>query len=248
MATILAMKKVNAGYGRISVLDGLNLRVERGQTLGVIGPNGSGKTTMINTLSGLILPTRGTILFDGCDITRMPPDARCRLGIGRTFQVPRPFERMRVFENVLTAAAFGSGEGKRENWKRAEEALERTGLGGKDDIIAGELNLLDRKRLEIARALGTRPSLLLLDEIAAGLTSEEVGEILRIVGDLKEEGLTIIWIEHIIETLQAAADELICMAEGRNIISGTAEKVLRSEEVIKLYLGTAAEEEQDVVS
>ena len=246
MGNILSLKNVNAGYGRINVLKGLSLRVDRGCTLGVIGPNGSGKTTLINALSGLILPTGGSVVFDGRDITRMSPDARCRLGIGRTFQVPRPFERMKVFENVLTAAAYGSGEGRRENWALAMRSLERTGIAGKKDLLSGELMLLDRKRLEIARALATRPRLLLLDEIAAGLTSEEVAEILRIVVSLKQEGLTIIWIEHIIETLQAAADELVCLAEGSVLISGTPDEVLHSEKVISLYLGTAVEESQHV--
>lgn len=247
MDIILAMKNVNAGYGRINVLSGLSLRVERGETLGVIGPNGSGKTTMINALSGLIRPTRGVIQFEGRDITRLTPDARCRLGIGRTFQVPRPFERMKVFENVLTAAAFGNGGGKRDNWKRVEEALALAGLEDKKDLPAGELTLLDRKRLEIARAVGSGPSLLLLDEIAAGLTGEEVRVILGIVAELKKQGLTIIWIEHIIETMREAADRLICMAEGRSVVSGPPDEVLRSEEVIRLYLGTA-EESQDVVN
>ena len=248
MGTILSLRNVDAGYGRINVLKDLSLRVDCGQTLGIIGPNGSGKTTLINVLSGLILPVRGSVIFDGRDITRMPPDARCRLGIGRTFQVPRPFERMKVFENVLTAAAYGSGEGRRENWERALRSLDRVGLADKKDLLSGELILLDRKRLEIARALATSPQLLLLDEIAAGLASEEVGEILRIVSDLKKEGLTIIWIEHIIETLQAAADQLVCMAEGSVLISGTPDEVLRSEKVISLYLGTAVEETQHVVS
>ena len=247
MDTILAMKNVDAGYGRINVLNGLSLRVPIGRTLGVIGPNGSGKTTMINALSGLIRVTKGSILFDGRDITRFSPDARCHLGIARTFQVPAPFEQMRVFENVLTAAAFGSGGERRENWKTAEKVLDLTGLSDKADLRAGKLNLLDRKRLEIARALSTQPKLLLLDEIAAGLTSEEVREILRIVKTLKKDGLSIVWIEHIIETLQETADELICMAEGRNMISGTPDEVLRSEKVISLYLGTA-EDEQDAVS
>lgn len=239
METILAMKNVDAGYGRIHVLNGLSFRVRNGQTLGVIGPNGSGKTTMINALSGLIRVTKGSIQFEGRDITRLSPDARCRMGIARTFQVPAPFERMRVFENVLTAAAFGSQEGRRENWKTAEQTLALTGLTEKRDVLSGSLMLLDRKRLEIARALSTQPTLLLLDEIAAGLTSEEVQEILRIVRTLKEQGLTIIWIEHIIETLRETADEMMCMAEGRNLISGTPEEVLQSEEVVREYLGGA---------
>lgn len=241
METILTVKNVDAGYGRINVLNGLSFRLARGQTLGVIGPNGSGKTTMINALSGLIRVTKGLILFEGRDITRLSPDARCRLGIARTFQVPAPFERMTVFQNVLTAAAFGSHDGRRENWEASESALKLTGLSEKRDVLSGRLMLLDRKRLEIARALSTKPSLLLLDEIAAGLTSEEVKEILRIVKILKGQGLSIVWIEHIIETMRETADEMICMAEGQNLISGTPDEVLHSEDVIRLYLGTDAD-------
>ena len=238
METILTVKNVDAGYGRINVLNGLSFRLARGRTLGVIGPNGSGKTTMINALSGLIRVTKGLVLFDGRDITRLSPDARCRLGIARTFQVPAPFERMTVFQNALTAAAFGTHDGRRENWQAAEAALKLTGLTGKRDVLSGRLMLLDRKRLEIARALSTKPTLLLLDEIAAGLTSEEVKEILRIVKILKEQGLSIVWIEHIIETMRETADEMICMAEGRNLVSGTPDEVLHSADVIRLYLGT----------
>ena len=244
MDIILSVKNVTAGYGRINVLNGFSMQVKRGQTLGVIGPNGSGKTTMINTLCGLIRPTRGIILYEGKDITRLSPDIRCRIGIGRTFQVPKPFERMKVFENILTAAAFGNGGTKKENWERAEQSLEITGLSSQKDLPAGDLTLLDRKRLEISRALATNPGLLLLDEIAAGLTSEEVKVILRIVCGLKQTGLSMIWIEHIMETMQEAADELMCMAEGCSIISGPPDEVLQSEKVIRLYLGTPAEEEQ----
>ena len=247
MGIILSVKNVNAGYGRINVLDGLSFQMEQGRTLGVIGPNGSGKTTMINALSGLLIPSRGLISFDGSNVTRLSPDARCRLGIARTFQVPRPFEQMKVFENALAAAAFGTGESRRKNWLRAERALSRVGLGDKADWLSGRLTLLDRKRLEIARALATDPKLLLLDEIAAGLSSEEVSVILRIVQDLKAEGFTIIWIEHIIQTLQAAADRIMCMAEGRCMVIGSPEEVLRSEEVIRLYLGTDTEESSDAV-
>lgn len=245
MDDILTCQHISAGYGRITVLSDLSLRVERGQTLGIIGPNGSGKTTLLHTLSGVIVPSRGKIRFEGQNISSLSPDARCRLGIGRTFQVPRPFGRMKVFENALAAAAFGNGSSRRESWAEAEKALERTHLTDKKDIRAGELNLLDRKRLEIARAIATRPKVLLLDEIAAGLTSAEVSGILEIVGGLKEDGLTVVWIEHIMETMLQAADVLVCMAEGRIVISGPPADVLGSREVEELYLGGAREEARD---
>ena len=234
---LLAVRHVDAGYGRINVLNDLTFSVRRGQVLGMIGPNGSGKTTVINVLTGIIHPLRGSILLRGKDISRLTPEARCRLGIGRTFQVPRPFERMTVFGNALTAAAYGSGRSRRENWETAEKALELTRLTGLRNTPSGQLMLLDRKRLEIARAVSTEPELLLLDEIAAGLTSAEVEEIMAMVAELKKRGYTIIWIEHIIETMMRATDELICLAEGRNILSGPPAEVLASEEVARLYLG-----------
>ena len=237
MEAILECSNVCAGYGRINVLDHFSLSLAPGKVLGVIGPNGSGKTTLINALSGLIIPTEGAIHFNGKNITKLSPDTRCRLGIARTFQVPHPFERMTVFENILTAAAFGSGGQKQQIWETAENALCFARLQDRRNTLSGELMLLDRKRLEIARAVSTRPRLILLDEIAAGLTSMELSEILEMVAGLKAGGYSIIWIEHIIEMMLNATDELICMAEGKNVVSGLPAEVLRSEQVEQLYLG-----------
>ncbi len=243
----LTLKNVTAGYSRVPVLRELSLQAPKGRILGIIGPNGSGKSTLLNVISGLLRPTRGTVFLNGQEITRLGPDLRCRRGIGRTFQVPRPFSRMRVFENALTAAAFGrdtsSAEqgnrpSRRAGYEAAEEALRKTHLLEKRDVISGSLNLLDRKRLEIARALCTDPSLLLLDEIAAGLTSEEVAEILGIVAELKAEGMTIIWIEHLMDTMLRAADTLVCLADGQVLLSGSPAEVLHSRAVEELYLGT----------
>ena len=241
MADILMLKHVTAGYNRTPVLEDLSLAIVQGQITGVIGPNGSGKTTLLNVLSGLLRPSRGTVRLDGKDITALSPDARCRLGIGRTFQMPRPFSRLKVRENVLAAAAFGSGRSRPECWDLAMDALTVTGLADKQETLSGELNLLDRKRLEIARAMSTEPELLLLDEIAAGLTGPEGAEIMDMVGTLKARGCTIIWIEHIMETLSRMADTLVCMAEGRVILTGPPAEVLASPEVERLYLGRVGE-------
>ncbi len=239
---ILAFRNVHAGYGKVEILNDLSFSVERGQVLGMIGPNGSGKTTMLNALSGMIRLSSGRIIFDGEDISSLPVNARCRRGIARTFQIPRPFERMSVYENVLSAAVFGAGMTEKSARGPAVEVLETTGLYALGSRKAGELTLLDRKRLEIARAIASRPKLLLLDEVAAGLTSAEVEDVISLVKELKAIGFTIIWIEHMIQALLQSVTELMCMAEGRKVAQGNPQEVIRSELVETLYLGAQTED------
>ena len=243
MDTILTFKNVNAGYGRVQILNDLSFEVKRGEVYGVIGPNGCGKTTMFNALIGLIIPTQGEIIFDGKNVTKMKANARCQMGIGRTYQVPRPFEGMSVFENVLVAAVHGAGHGEKEARKVALDALHLTDLYDKREIRAGELTLLDRKRLEIARALGTEPKLLLLDEVAAGLTEAEVHDVMDMVAKLKDAGYSIIWIEHVIETMVKSTDTLMCMAQGHNLTVGNPLEVMNSKLVEEVYLGGAEDDE-----
>lgn len=238
MEEMLVFDQVFAGYGRTTVLNGLSFRVERGEVFGVIGPNGCGKTTMLNALTGMIRPFSGTILLDGRNIAPLSVSARCRHGIGRTFQVPRPFVRMSVYENVLVSAVHGGGMSERAGREPSLDVLRMTGLYDRRETISGELTLLDRKRLEIARAIVTRPKLLLLDEVAAGLTAAEVEDVIALVGSLKEAGFTIIWIEHIIETMLRSADRLMCMSEGSCAAIGRPEEVMSSRIVEELYLGT----------
>ena len=235
--SLLIFDQVCAGYGRLSVLNNLSFQVRRGQVLGIIGPNGCGKSTMLNVLGGYIPVTKGEIHFDGTSLNRLPVYRRSRLGIGRTFQVPKPFERMSVYENVLVSAVFGSGISQKEGREPALEMLDMVGLTEKRDILAGELNLLNRKRLEIARAVVSRPKLLLLDEPAAGLSGPEVQQIMKLVRRLKNAGFTIVWIEHIIETMTLATDVLMCMSQGRNAVWGDPKEVIRSSQVETLYLG-----------
>ncbi len=243
MDTILSFNNVNAGYGRVRILNDLTFEVKKGEVYGVIGPNGCGKTTMFNALIGLIMPTQGEIIYDGKNVTKMKANDRCRLGIGRTYQVPRPFEGMSVYENCLVAAVHGAGHSEKEGRRVALDALKLTELYDKREVRAGELTLLDRKRLEIARALGTQPKLLLLDEVAAGLTEAEVQDVMKMVATLKAEGYSIIWIEHVIQTMVESTDTLMCMAQGHNLIVGKPLEVMNSKLVEEVYLGGVEDDE-----
>ena len=240
MENLLEFKNVTAGYGRVQILHDLTFEVKKGEVLGVIGPNGCGKSTMFNALIGLITPTQGNIIFKDHDVTKM--SANARMGIGRTYQVPRPFEGMTVYENVLVAAVHGAGMSEKAAQPKCIEALKLTGLYDKREVVSGTLTLLDRKRLEIARALGTQPVLLLLDEVAAGLTEAEVGDVMQMVADLKAEGFTIIWIEHVIETMVNSTDHLMCMSDGTQLLIGDPLEVMNSKLVEEVYLGVEEDE------
>jgi len=237
MEKILSVENVHAAYGKFKVLHTLSFDVEEGEVLGIIGPNGAGKTTLMNVISGLLIPYEGKIFFRGRDITRLRPDERCCLGIGRTYQIPKPFERLTVFENVLTAAAFGTKCSESEAVENTIEVLKTTGLYNKGDVEGHELALLDRKRLEIARGLASKPTLLLLDEVAAGLTDAEVHEVMELVDYLKNTGITIIWIEHVIKTMAESTDKLLCLAVGTKLIYGEPAFVMESKDVELVYLG-----------
>ena len=237
MDAILEVRDLFVGYGKFKVLHSLSFEVPEGQVLGVIGPNGAGKTTLMNAISGLIMPYQGCIIFCNNNITKMSCDKRCRLGLGRTYQIPRPFERLTVFENVLVGAAYGAGISERAPTPYAMEVLKTTGLFEKCGTIAGHLTLLDRKRLEVARALATKPALLLLDEVAAGLTDAEVQEVMSLVESLKKTGITIIWIEHVIKTMVESTDRILCLSTGTKLIYGDPLEVMNSKEVEEVYLG-----------
>ena len=210
-----------------------------GEAVGVVGPNGAGKTTALSLIAGDVSLTSGRVRFDGEDVTRRPAHARCRAGIGRTFQVPRPFLDMTVFENVMVGALHGR-ERRSDASEAAVEALERARLLDRANVKAAQLPLLERKRLELARALVTRPRLVLLDESAGGLTEPEVAELLPTVIALKEAGTAVLWIEHVVHALLAVVDRIVAIDRGRKIAEGDPHEVMSSEAVLEVYLGAMA--------
>ncbi len=218
----------------------LTLSLSPETSLGIVGPNGAGKTSLFGMISGDLAPDGGRIRFEGRDVTRLDSAARCRLGIGRTYQVPRPFEGLTVFENILVAAQQGGGHRGPASFDRAVDVLEETGLAPDANRKAGALGLLQRKRLEVARALATDPRLLLLDEVAGGLTDPEVAQLVDVVCGIRERGVTVIWIEHVVRALLDTVDRLACLAGGRVIGDGTPAEVLSMPAVKEVFLGTEA--------
>ncbi|MDN5005624.1 ABC transporter ATP-binding protein [Bradyrhizobium sp. GCM10027634] len=243
MTALLELRDVSKRYRDMVVIPGLTLKVRAGEFVGVIGPNGAGKTTLFGLISGNLRCDSGAVYLDGEDVTALGADARCRAGVGRTFQIPQPFQGMTVFENALVAATFGAAlHGKRAEQK-AREALVRCGLERLGDTPAGRLTLLQRKRLELSRALATQPRLLLLDEVAGGLTDAEVGELLELVTAIHRAGVTVIWIEHLVHALVSSADRLLVLSEGRLLGDGAPGAVMSSREVRDVYLGSDLDEQ-----
>lgn len=236
---LLALDRITKRFGQLTIADGLSLEVEDGALVGIVGPNGAGKTTLFGMVSGDLRPDAGRVVFDGKVVTRLDPAARCRLGIGRTYQVPRPFGGMTVFENVLMAAQQGGRLRSRESRAIAVSVLERTHLAATANRSAEALGLLQRKRLEVARALATRPRLLLLDEVAGGLTEPEVAELTGIVRSIQAEGVAVLWIEHVVRALVDTASRLLCLSAGQFVADGAPRDVLADPAVREVYLGTS---------
>jgi len=235
---VMQVKDVGISFGSNHVLKSLNFILAEKEVLGVIGPNGAGKTVMLDILTGILHPTKGDILFQGKTITDRSITERCRMGIGRTFQVPKPFEKMTVFENVTVGGIYGHRQSEQDAQRSALEIIRMAGLYDKREWLAGKLGLLDRKRLEIARSLAVKPKILLLDEVAAGLTEVEVENVLFIVKKIKELGVSVIWIEHILKTMLEGTDRILCLAQGRDVICGCPQEVMHSKTVQEVYLGT----------
>jgi len=235
---LLELDGVAKRFGRVVVAENLSLAVGPGDTVGIVGPNGAGKTSLFGLISGDLSPDAGQVRFAGRTVTKLDAASRCRLGIGRTYQVPRPFGDMTVFENVLVAAQQGAGLRRRASYATAVDALERCGIPGQANVPAERLGLLQRKRLELARALASRPTLLLLDEVAGGLTDPEVAQLVEIVRGVNTEGIAVIWIEHVVRALTPVVDRLICLAGGAFIGDGTPAAVLAEPAVREVFLGS----------
>ncbi len=238
MTVILKAESLTKSYGAVKVVDDLSVSLIQGEALGVVGPNGAGKTTMLNLLTGIVHADTGTITFDGIDITKYSPDRRAHAGIGRTYQIPRPFEGMTVFENVLVGGTYGRGASEKASYDVCARALHRAALLPRANVLAESLSLLERKRLELARALATEPKVLLLDEIAGGLTEAEVHSLIDTIKQLRDEGISIIWIEHIVHALLAVVDRLMAIDFGSVIAEGDPNTVINSPEVRDVYMGS----------
>jgi len=237
---LLEVAGLKKSFGSIIVADDLDLVIAPGEAVGIIGPNGAGKTTLFNLIDGALAPTAGCIRFDGRDLASLPLQGRCRAGIGRTHQVPRPFENLTVFENLLVGAVYGRQRSEREAAQYCGEILERLGLLRRANTLAGSLTLLERKRLEMARALATTPRLLLLDEIAGGLTEGECAELVATIREIRKTGVTILWIEHVVHALLAVIDRLVVLNFGRKIAEGLPREVMQRPDVHQIYMGIEA--------
>lgn len=238
---MLHLHNIDKSYGSLKVIDALSLDLAAGEALGVIGPNGAGKTTLFSIIAGQVTPDRGKVLFKDRDITRDAPHTRCAAGMGRTFQVPRPFVGMTVFESARVAANFGAGMRGRQADDFAVAVIERTGLIARINTPCAELTLLDRKRLELTRALATDPVLLLLDEIGGGLTDHEIAQLVDILRGIREQGIAIVWIEHIVHALTAFVGRLMVINYGVKIADGDPHQVMALPQVHEIYMGLDAD-------
>lgn len=242
MSAILKLEKISKRFGAVVIAKDVDLELRQGEALGMLGPNGAGKTTLFGIIAGSIAPNAGRVIFDEVDITSMAAPNRCRLGMARSFQVPQPFVGMTVFENLVVAAAFARGKSEREVYDQCASVLEDCELADKANVRAGALTLLDRKRLELGRALATQPRLLLLDEVAGGLSEVECEDLVALVNRIRKSGVSIIWIEHIVHALISVVDRIVVLAGGALIADGAPDVVIRNPRVEEIYMGIPASE------
>jgi branched-chain amino acid transport system ATP-binding protein len=234
---LLVVQNLSRSFGSLAAVSDLSFEVHRGEILGMIGPNGAGKTTVFDMLTGILKPDSGSVFLGGKDISRLSAAKRCRAGIGRTYQTPRPFTKMTVLENLMVAAVHGGSLLEKKAMRKSDEILDLINLTSARDNFAGSLSFLDRKRLELGRALASQPSLILIDEVAGGLTEKEADQLLGIVKKIQQQGITIIWIEHIMMMMFEGADRILCLAEGKQLQCGDPCEVMGSKEVLACYLG-----------
>jgi branched-chain amino acid transport system permease protein len=237
---ILVVRSVSKAFKCVQALANVDLEVRRGEILGLVGPNGSGKSTLINLVSGHYPAGAGSIRFEGRELVGEAPHRIARAGIARTYQIPRPFARLTVLENVALPSMFGQvvmdrAAAEAEAWRW----LEFTGLSKKSHLLPGELNLHQRKFLELARALASRPKLLFLDEVLSGLTPSEMNEAIRLIRAIREQGATIVFVEHVMRAVMELTDRVVVLTYGKNIAAGAPGDVMRNPEVVTAYLGTA---------
>jgi branched-chain amino acid transport system ATP-binding protein len=233
---LLKLEKLNKKFGGLVVTKDITINVEDGQIFGIIGPNGAGKSTLFNQISGYIRPDSGTITFQGKDITGLPPHSLCKRGIGRTFQIVKPFPSRTVLDNVAVGA-FARTSNRHEALEIAEKIVHQLGLGRRIEVLAKNLTIVDRKRLELAKALATQPKLMLLDEILAGLTPSEVDEAIGMIRNIRDSGVTIVMIEHVMRAVMALCEHVLVINYGQRIADGTPAEVIKHPEVISAYLG-----------
>lgn len=237
---ILSLQSVSKSFGALKVTQDVSFDLQAGEALGIIGPNGAGKSTLFNLITGNIAPDQGRVLIDGRDVTRLPPMQRVAAGIGRSFQIPQPFGGLSVYENLLVAARFGGGVTAADAPEFCMDILTRTGLADVAEKPSGGLPLLQRKRLELARAMATKPRVILLDEIAGGLTDAECVQLVATIKAIHAEGTAIIWIEHVLHALNSVVERLMVLNFGRMLMIGEPDQVMASSEVKEIYLGIEA--------
>jgi branched-chain amino acid transport system ATP-binding protein len=238
VSALLETTELSVRFGGLNAVDKLSMSVEAGTIVGIIGPNGAGKSTFVNVVTGFVRPNSGRVLVSGKDVTGVSPWTIAEQGVARTFQIVKPFRDMTVRENIAIGAMFGSEHPSlSDSLARAEEVLNRVGLAGKAEALPGELPIVDNKRLELGKALAMQPRLLLLDEVMAGLRPNEIDRAVDLVRSLRDDGLTIVVIEHVMRAILAVSDRVFVMHEGRELAQGTPEEIAADDRVIEAYLG-----------
>ncbi|MBN2061951.1 MAG: ABC transporter ATP-binding protein [Deltaproteobacteria bacterium] len=236
---VLSVDRVSKRFGGVFAINHLSFNVYPGEVVGLMGPNGAGKTTLLNIIAGVYKPDAGEIEFRGKIITGLPPYKICHLGIARTYQIPQPFSNLTAMQNVLLAATYSRRRSREDAQAQAAKVMDYVHLTDKKDILAKDLLVVTLKRLELARALATTPTLLLMDEVAAGLNEVEVPQVLNILKDVRKMGITVILIEHIMKVMVEAVDRIIVLDKGEKIAEGVPEEIMENRHVIKAYLGEA---------